>query len=1108
MRRVVVAVLMLAALLVVGCGSSTTAPVIYVQPHTHFVNNGRVGGPPPSVPAVGDILFTTSGHWSGSPTGFTYLWEDCDSGGANCTTAAGTPTNTQRYVIVGGDSGFTIRVKVTASYAGHPSSSVQSQPTGIVGGGGTTPSNTASPTVIDTTLLNNNEQLDTVQASAGTWTNSPTSYTYQFQDCSGKSGSTGTNCTNINTPQCSATSATTCSYTLGANDVGNYVVASVTATNGSGSSSPAASQAQAAVVPSRTNHFCNIPTAYNTPTTGPHLCGWPDSTNTGYANAPGYPGSLTVASSGSSTCPTTPLSNHTYSFCQWAGMSMPTNLTNVTFYGDDFKQTNPQNPLVNAGSGDNNITFDYDTFQPNIPSPTNVCAQSYQYGIDNEGGAMTGFTVSHSDFWGFGNAIDTSGSTQSTPQIFKYNYIHDVVSDSACAYHTDGIGYEGGVVGNSKAENYAIIDHNNIQITGNTQTIAWQEGTYSHKQDTNNLLSGLPYSVARCSGTGCTVDHDVSTGNTFSTDLSMSCCSTIDGTGSPWAQTGGVWQDNFWAVPPSAAYGSTQYNGLYWVPAGNSNIPADCGWVSVKDFLNYANLCTAGGAVPANTTQPYFTASNASDTDGTCQSGCAIVGQTLTVQPGVWSNNPTGYSYQWQDCTTTAGTDTGVAVDTGGASNIMTPPTTGSCSNITGATSSSYTIQAGDAGKALAVNVTATNSHGSATTSPGGACNTGLMTTTWTAATNPKSPITSTAFDNGSAGCSPISAVVGTAQYGTGTGGEHFCTNAPTTCGFADIANTGVPQGTALYSVPGTCTSPTGPNIGCGATGTGWSYASGQITLSSGATLQNVSFNSGAGTNNSVVFAAGASNVTIQNNDLSDGCNCQFQVAGGVITLTGAGNNITIQNNNLHGLDGTTAGDGCNAGVFGGASQTGVTIQNNDIYWCATGLNQVHANNGGWNIDENYIHDFAWGDSAKSNHFDGIQFEGGGSASSPTSFVNNTDLANISQTDAVILSVDDPFPPTNSYRWIAHDLLGGGSLSLYVTGNPSSPTVNSTFENIDFSQIYMGDHNNRSQFGAAAFGPDAEWTAATNTWTNNVWDDTGGTITPDTCTGVSPNFCP
>jgi len=49
---------------------------------------------------------------------------------------------------------------------------------------------------------------------------------------------------------------------------------------------------------------------------------------------------------------------------------------------------------------------------------------------------------------------------------------------------------------------------------------------------------------------------------------------------------------------------------------------------------------TASAAAPANTTPPALT-------------GTAKVGQTLTVSNGTWSGSPTGYTYQWQRCTST-----------------------------------------------------------------------------------------------------------------------------------------------------------------------------------------------------------------------------------------------------------------------------------------------------------------------------------------------------------------------------------------------------------------------------------------------------------------------
>ena len=87
----------------------------------------------------------------------------------------------------------------------------------------------------------------------------------------------------------------------------------------------------------------------------------------------------------------------------------------------------------------------------------------------------------------------------------------------------------------------------------------------------------------------------------------------------------------------------------------------------------------APAAAPANTTPPAL-------------SGTAKVGQTLTVSNGTWSGDPTGYSYQWQRCTSAT-----------------------SCTGIAGATGKTYVIRAADAGRTLRAVVTATNSDGSST---------------------------------------------------------------------------------------------------------------------------------------------------------------------------------------------------------------------------------------------------------------------------------------------------------------------------------------------------------------------------------------------------------
>jgi hypothetical protein len=84
-------------------------------------------------------------------------------------------------------------------------------------------------------------------------------------------------------------------------------------------------------------------------------------------------------------------------------------------------------------------------------------------------------------------------------------------------------------------------------------------------------------------------------------------------------------------------------------------------------------------AVPANTVLPAIT-------------GTAKDGQTLTSTTGTWSGSPTSYARQWLRC------------DTAGAN----------CTNISGATSTTYVLTATDVGKTIRVKVTATNGSGSA----------------------------------------------------------------------------------------------------------------------------------------------------------------------------------------------------------------------------------------------------------------------------------------------------------------------------------------------------------------------------------------------------------
>jgi hypothetical protein len=296
-----------------------------------------------------------------------------------------------------------------------------------------------------------------------------------------------------------------------------------------------------------------------TTTTTPPPPSFPDATNTGYRNAPGYPGALT-------TCATPIQSNTTYRFCDFGSVdvgSTGTQAVNVSFYGCRFKAATDK--LV--GLWGDNISFDYSSFEPNatfVPDTRSPFATSYQYGIVADGSYNTHvaqLTVTHSDFWGFGNAIDINGSTQAKPQVFRDNWIHDAADDNNATYHTDGIGS----LNPGDTGSYAVLDHNTIVSPGNTNGIAFQQGSYDHFTITNNLISGWGYAVA----VWAPAPYTTFTGNVWSTKLQPTFGPLYPQ--SFWTSTGSVWKDNRWSVP-AGSYGNPADDGKFWTPDGPSSI--------------------------------------------------------------------------------------------------------------------------------------------------------------------------------------------------------------------------------------------------------------------------------------------------------------------------------------------------------------------------------------------------------------------------------------------------------------------------------------------------------------------------------------------------------
>lgn len=180
-------------------------------------------------PRVGETLTAQNGTWSNSPTAFQYQWQRCNAAGAACANVAGAVQKT--YLLTSADSGRTMRVRVTGINA-EGATNARSGPTAVVTPSAA-PRNTARPTI-----TGEPEAGQELTAEEGTWTNSPTSFSYQWQRC------------DIDAIACAVvTGATGKTYGVRNADVGFRLRVEVTARNANGAGS-AVSNPTGIVVPS------------------------------------------------------------------------------------------------------------------------------------------------------------------------------------------------------------------------------------------------------------------------------------------------------------------------------------------------------------------------------------------------------------------------------------------------------------------------------------------------------------------------------------------------------------------------------------------------------------------------------------------------------------------------------------------------------------------------------------------------------------------------------------------------------------------------------------------------------------------------------------------
>jgi hypothetical protein len=456
-----------------GSTNSTTPPSAPTNTVLPTISGQAVQGQP---------LTASNGSWTGSPTGYAYQWQDCDSSGANCTDVSGATSSS--YTLTSGDVGSTIRAVVSATNAGG-STAATSAATAVVSGPIVTPppppSNTGLPAVSGT-----DAQGQIVSSSDGSWTGSPTSYTYAWQDCD----SSGNNCTAIS-------GATSSSYTLAAGDVGSTIRAVVTATN-AGGSTPATSAATAVVsgpivTPPPPPSNTALPVVSGTATQGQALA-------TSNGSWSGSPTSYKYAwqdcdSSGNNCTAVSGASSSSYTLRAGdVGHTMRAVVTATNVAGSTAA-TSAQTTTVSASGGGGGLPPGV-TLRPIDGGPNYYCSHGFTNacadGWDNPSffpiGPWYGTVTQQSDVtrWkdlGLNTAFRTTGNTSLS--LLKANGLYAIVADDSGGPETPGMGSE--TVGLLSADEPSTMS-SGVTTPLSTVPNSQQDGRFWYLNNTWNFI--------------------------------------------------------------------------------------------------------------------------------------------------------------------------------------------------------------------------------------------------------------------------------------------------------------------------------------------------------------------------------------------------------------------------------------------------------------------------------------------------------------------------------------------------------------------------------------------------------------------------------------------
>jgi hypothetical protein len=607
------------------------------------------------------------------------------------------------------------------------------------------PANTAVPAVSGTA-----QQGDTLTTSNGSWSGSPTSYAYAWEDCN----SSGASCTKIS-------NATASTYTLASSDVGDTIRSVVTASNASGSGSASSGQT-AAVTSSGSSDpppgqlTCNLNATTSNFTTqiadatpGQVVClasGDYSSFSGTSKSAPGItitaaPGATVTFNSGMNLNLSS-VQNFTLDGTGGGGTmtvggelnlstsgGLQNKALNLTFQNIAF--TSSSNAVLIEGPENSNIVFDRDTFIDgnaacNGGSPSTDGAQfMLDYGTSG-GTTPSGVTLENSvfvapgDLWNPNRAMETVGSPLSIENNVFAGFLDH--TESASCNHIDTLQLYAG----------SNSTDGNVTFTGNLcyddyNCFAAWDGTSDNTITDNACFDIEQNCIDLYSDTGSVINHN--TQQTGGADPSgcgylpntQGCNSSTllenSNKSGDRTTTSETYTNNLDQHGPNVESGSltTNTNNM-WSGASSPNINGTATFTGGSDPLSWTGFeltsgstghnggndgqnvgirasaggpPTGGGSAPANTAAPSLT-------------GTGTEGDTLTTTNGTWTitgNVPTTTTYQWWDCSTST-------FSTGSCTPIQPQTAPTSANNPT------YTLQSSDVGKYIFSEVTTTNANG------------------------------------------------------------------------------------------------------------------------------------------------------------------------------------------------------------------------------------------------------------------------------------------------------------------------------------------------------------------------------------------------------------